>query len=102
MPRFVKLASLDELPPGGMKEVEIEGRIIGLFNVDGVVSAMDGLCPHQGGPLAEGTLEGTTVTCPWHGWEFNVQTGETLLGSKTWLTTYPVRLDGDDVLVEVP
>jgi nitrite reductase/ring-hydroxylating ferredoxin subunit len=102
MPSFVKLASLDELPPGAMKEVEAEGRIIALFNVDGVVSAIDGLCPHQGGPLAEGELEGTTVTCPWHGWQFNVRTGETLLGAKTRQTVYQVRLDGSDVMVEIP
>jgi nitrite reductase/ring-hydroxylating ferredoxin subunit len=102
MPRFVKLASLDELPPGGMKEAEIDGRIIGIFNVDGVVSAIDGLCPHQGGPLAEGTLEGTIVTCPWHGWQFDVRTGQTLLGAKTRQTVYQVRLDGPDVMVEIP
>ena len=102
MPRFVRLAALDELPSGTMKEVEIDGRIIGLFNVDGVISAIDGICPHQGGPLAEGSLEGTTVTCPWHGWQFDVRTGRTLLGAKIHQTVYPVRIDGTDVLVEVP
>ena len=74
MPRFVKLATLDELPPGGSKEVEHGGRIFALFNVDGVISAIDGLCPHQGGPLADGPIHGTYVSCPWHGWEFCVRT----------------------------
>ena len=82
MPRFVKLATLDELPPGAAKEMEYEGRVYALFNVDGVISAIDGICPHQGGPLADGPVSGTTVTCPWHGWQFDVQTGKTPLGSK--------------------
>ena len=72
MPRFVKLATLDELSAGMAKEVEFEGRIYALFNVDGVISAIDGICPHQGGPLADGQVQGTTVTCPWHGWQFDV------------------------------
>lgn len=102
MSRFVKLATLDELPAGAMKETEIDGRIIGLFNVDGVISAMDGLCPHQGGPLAEGSLEGAKVTCPWHGWQFDVRTGRTSVGPKIVQTVYPVKVDGTDVLVEIP
>ncbi len=102
MPKFVKLATIDELPNGAMKEVEIGDRIIGLFNVDGIISAIDGLCPHQGGPLVEGTLEGSIVTCPWHGWQFDVRTGRTLLGAKTTQTVYSVKLEGPDVMVEVP
>ena len=102
MSRFVKLATLDELPAGAMKEAEIDGRIIGLFNVDGVISAMDGLCPHQGGPLAEGELEGAKVTCPWHGWRFDVRTGRTSVGPKIVQAIYPVKIEGTDVLVEIP
>jgi nitrite reductase (NADH) small subunit len=80
MSRFVKLATLDELPVGSAKEVEFEGRIYAIFNRDGVISAIDGICPHQGGPLAEGHIEGTIVTCPWHGWQFDVQSGKTPMG----------------------
>ena len=102
MPGFVKMATLDELPPGGAKEVEHDGRIYALFNVDGVISALDGICPHQGGPLAEGPVEGTTVTCPWHGWQFDVRTGKSPLGPKIKQTVYEVKVEGRDVLVEVP
>jgi nitrite reductase/ring-hydroxylating ferredoxin subunit len=102
MATFVKMATLDELPPGRSKEVEHEGRIYALFNVDGVVSAIDGICPHQGGPLAEGELEGTTVTCPWHAWQFDVRTGKTLLGSRIKQPIYEVRIEGQDILVGVP
>jgi nitrite reductase (NADH) small subunit len=101
MPGFVKMATLDELPPGSAREVEYEGRIYALFNVDGVVWAIDGICPHQGGPLAEGALEGTTVTCPWHGWQFDVRTGKTPLGPKIKQPVYPVKIEGRDVFVEV-
>jgi nitrite reductase (NADH) small subunit len=102
MPRFVKLATLLELPVGCAKEVEFEGRVFALYNIDGVFSALDGICPHQGGPLAEGSIEGTTVTCPWHGWQFDVRTGKTLLGSKIKQTVYEVKIEDQDVLVEVP
>jgi nitrite reductase/ring-hydroxylating ferredoxin subunit len=102
MPRFVKLATLDELPVGGAKEVEFEGRVYALFNIDGVVSAIDGICPHQGGPLADGTLEGTILTCPWHGWQFDVCTGQTPLGSRIRQPVYEVKIEDRDVLVAVP
>lgn len=101
MPGFVKMATLEELPLGASREVEHEGRIYALFNVDGVISAIDGICPHQGGPLADGTLEGTCVTCPWHGWQFDVRTGKTPLGAKIKLPVYEVKVEGNDVLVAV-
>ena len=84
------------------REVEFEGRVYALFNVDGQISAIDGICPHQGGPLADGPLEGTTVTCPWHGWQFDVRTGKTPLGPKIKQTVYEVQVEGQDVLVGVP
>jgi nitrite reductase/ring-hydroxylating ferredoxin subunit len=102
MPRFVKLATLSELAPGSAREVEFEGRVYALYNIDGVISAIDGICPHQGGPLAEGTVEGTTVTCPWHGWEIDVRSGKTQLGAKITQAVYDVKVEGQDVLVAVP
>jgi nitrite reductase/ring-hydroxylating ferredoxin subunit len=102
MPKFVKLATLEELPLGAAKEVEFEGRVYALFNVEGQISVIDGICPHQGGPLADGPLEGTAVTCPWHGWQFDVRTGKTPLGPKIKQTVYEVKVEGQDVLVGVP
>ena len=101
MSRFVKLTTLDELPAGSAKEVEFEGRIYAIFNRDGVISAIDGICPHQGGPLAEGHIEGTIVTCPWHGWQFDFQTGKTPMGPKIKQPVYEVKIEGRDVLVAV-
>jgi len=102
MPRFVKLTTLDELPPGAAQEVEYEGRIYAIYNIDGVISAIDGICPHQGGPLADGVVEGTMVTCPWHGWQFEIRTGKTPLGSKIRQAVYEVKIEDHDVLVAVP
>ncbi|APW60943.1 Rieske (2Fe-2S) protein [Paludisphaera borealis] len=102
MPKFVKLATLGDLPVGGAKEVEFDGRVYALFNVEGAISAIDGICPHQGGPLADGQLEGCFVACPWHGWEFNVQTGATPLGPRIKVDVFEVKIEGDDVLVLVP
>ena len=87
---------------GAAKEVEYEGRIYAIYNVDGVISAIDGICPHQGGPLADGVIEGTTVTCPWHGWQFEIRTGKTPLGSKIRQAVYEVKIEDHDVLVAVP
>src|SRR4029079_17711509 len=96
MSRLVRMATLDELPVGGAKEVEFEGRGYALFNVDGHISVIDGICPHQGGPLVDGPLEGTTVTCPWHGWQFDVRTGKTPLGPKIKQAVYDVKIEGQD------
>jgi len=101
MANFVKMATLDELPPGGAIEVEHDGRIYALFNVEGVISAIDGLCPHQGGPLADGPLEGTLVSCPWHGWEFDVRTGKTTLNGRLKQPVFEVKVEGPNVFVAV-
>ncbi|WP_422926970.1 Rieske (2Fe-2S) protein [Singulisphaera sp. PoT] len=101
MPEFVKVATLSQLPPGSSLEVEHDGRIYALFNVDGKISAIDGLCPHQGGPLADGPLHGTLVTCPWHGWQFDVCTGRSPLGAKLKQPVFEVKVEGEDVLVSV-
>lgn len=99
MANFVKLATLDELPVGSSKEVEHDGLVLALFNVDGVISAIDGLCPHQGGPLADGPMDGTVVSCPWHGWQFDVRTGKSSLNLRLDLPTFEVKVEGRDVLV---
>jgi nitrite reductase/ring-hydroxylating ferredoxin subunit len=102
MSGYVKMATLDELPVGATREVEHEGRIYALFNLDGNISAIDGICPHQGGPLAEGEVAGTVVTCPWHGWQFDICTGQSLLSGRVRQPVYEVRIEGRDVLVAVP
>ncbi len=101
MSAFVRLASLSDLPPGTSREVEHQGRIVALFNLDGKVRAIDGLCPHQGGPLADGELDGPIVTCPWHGWQFDVRTGRSTFGTRLAQPCFEVNVDGDDILVRI-
>ena len=102
MPGWVKMATVEELELGRAVEFVHDGRIYALFHVDGVISAVDGLCPHQGGPLADGELSGSCVTCPWHGWQFDVHTGSTPINKKIRLPVFEVRVDGPNVLVSVP
>ena len=84
-----------------MLEVLAGGRIVALANVAGQFHALDGVCPHQGGPLGKGTLNGTTLTCPWHGWQFDVTTGQNCLSARICQPGFPVRVQGDEVLVEL-
>ena len=102
MPRFVRMATLDEIPPGSTKEVEHDGRIFAIYNLDGRLAATDGICPHQGGPLAEGVLTGTVVTCPWHGWQFDVTDGRSGFGERVRIPTFEVKVEGGAVFVAVP
>ena len=101
MAEFVKVAGLSDLAAGSCKAVEVGGKTIALFNVDGEVFALDNTCLHQGGPLGEGMLEGDVVTCPWHMWEYNVRTGEKVGTPSMKVARYEVRLEGNDIKVAV-
>jgi nitrite reductase (NADH) small subunit len=102
MADFVKVAKAGEVTPGQGKMVEISGKKIALFNIDGALYAIDDTCTHRGGPLSEGALDGKQVTCPWHGAVFNVTTGE-VLGppAPEGVARYNSRIEGDDIEVEI-
>lgn len=102
MSQRIRIASLADVPAGSAREFAEAGRIVAVFNVDGQVYAMDGVCPHAGGPLGEGALTGNTVTCPWHGWQFDVTTGQHCLNAQLNHPTFPVEVVGDDIFVELP
>ena len=99
---WIKLASLDELPPGSLIEAERGEEIYALCNVGGSVRALSGVCPHRGGPLGEGSLEGDIITCPWHMWEFHSATGACAFGDDVRVPTYPVRVERNEILVDLP
>ena len=102
MGRYVRAAWVGDLEPAHGKFVEVEGKRIALFNVGGVYYAVDANCTHRGGPLSEGELNGYELTCPWHGSVFNVATGAVVQGPATEnATTYPVRVVGSDIEIEV-
>ncbi len=78
MAEFVKVANTNEVAPGQARLVNIKGKEIALFNIEGTFFALENACTHEEGPLAEGEIEGHEVTCPWHGAKFDVRTGEVL------------------------
>jgi nitrite reductase/ring-hydroxylating ferredoxin subunit len=96
------VAALSDVPPGRIYYVEVDGLPIALANVGGQIYAFGDSCRHQGGPLSAGALIDDTVTCPWHGWTYSVRTGKSIvppIGLR--LPTYPVRLNGDVVVIAV-
>jgi nitrite reductase (NADH) small subunit len=95
------MAEIADCPTGGALETVVEDRIIALFNVDGVFYALDGVCPHQGGPLGNGQLNGCIITCPWHGWQFDVRSGQHQLNAKLVHPRYDVRIEDGNVLVDL-
>jgi nitrite reductase (NADH) small subunit len=96
---FVPVAKTSEVPPGSARVVVVQGHPVALFNVDGRFYAVSNVCLHRGGPVGEGDLDGTIVTCPMHGWEYDVRTGANTINPAARLRTYEVRLEGEDVLV---
>lgn len=98
---FERLASLADLMPGTMLDVELGERMIVICNVAGELHAMDGRCPHRDGPLGQGALHGTMVVCPWHAWEFDCITGRNDYNPEIRQTKFDVRVDGDDILVDL-
>jgi len=100
MSTFSKACAVSDVAPGTAKLVAVDGTEIALFNVDGTFYALDNECPHRGGPLGEGDLEGCIVTCPWHAWQYDVRTGESITDDLT-VARYDVKVEGGDVLVAV-
>ena len=110
---------LSDFPPGSHKVVQLGRIAVGIFNVDGELHALPNVCPHQFGPLCEGRVNGTTacpaatdwqfawardgeiVTCPWHGIEFDIATGVSLVTSRLRVRTYPVRVEDGEVVLTV-
>jgi nitrite reductase/ring-hydroxylating ferredoxin subunit len=101
MAHWTRIAAATDCPPGRGLECIAAGRIVALFNVDGTWHAIDGVCPHQGGPLAKGCLEGAMVTCPWHGWRFDVVTGRHAAASALAQKSFPVRVEEGEVFVDL-
>ena len=101
MAKTLKVASTSELAPGQCKVVSAEGTEIALYNVDGKFYALDNVCIHKGGPLGEGSLDGPIVTCPWHGWQYDVITGTNTSNPSLRVKSFKVSVNETDVLVEI-
>lgn len=102
MSEWIAIAAAGECPPGTAIERLAAGRMIAIANSAGTYHAIDGLCPHQGGPLGTGALCGTTLTCPWHGWQFDVATGRHRVSATVRQTVYEIREDEGRLFVRLP
>ena len=98
---FARAAKAAEIAPGTIREIALGGKTIALANVGGKYHAIDSVCAHQGGPLGEGSLDGCTVICPWHAWEYDVSTGKLVGNPEVSVASYPAELRGEDVFVDL-
>lgn len=114
MVRFIRVATVGELPPDSMRAVEAGGRQVLLVNVEGRVHALQAFCPHRAAPLQEGTLWGAVIECPWHHYRYDARSGENLYPRNVYpddlpfvqrdlrpLRRYAVRVEGDDIWVQI-
>lgn len=103
MSEFIRVAKAGELAPGSVLRVDVAGKALALYNLDGTYYATDDICTHAYASLAEGFLDGETIECPLHGATFSIKTGEALTAPAVEpLATYAVRVEGDDILVAIP
>ncbi len=98
---LTKVGETADLKPGEARVVEAGGKTLALFNANGTYYALDNSCLHRGGPLGEGELEGTIVTCPWHGWRWDVSTGANTNNPAVKVSCFPVKVEGTSVFVEL-
>ena len=102
MEQWVRLCVAAEAPaPGEVTEAEVQGVAVCLANVGGELRALDNWCPHRRAPLAEGWTEGNAVVCPWHSWAFDLKTGDSVYPENQKVEVFPVRVEGDDVLIDI-
>lgn len=100
---FIKIALFSELPPQSTKIVQVKNSKVVLFHFNGKITALGNACLHKGGPLGLGCVEdkydGTYITCPWHGWEYNIETGKAPLDYKDQQSVYEIKIEGDTILI---
>ena len=101
MSEFIPVAKVADLKPGECKTVTVGDREVALFNVNGKFYATDNTCPHRGGPLGEGTLNGNVVTCPWHGWQIDVTTGISPVVPTAKVERFECVIEGNEVKVKL-
>ena len=99
---FVKVATLADVPQNSVLEVSVGEELYAICNVDGAITALSGVCLHQGGPLGQGMIAGGRLICPWHAWEYDCRTGAYCDDSSERVATYPVKVEGADILLQVP
>ena len=99
-PQWTRITRQENIPPREGRSVRVAGTDIAIFNLSGRFLTIENRCPHQGGPLCDGIVAGTTVVCPLHGWRFDLETGMAVRASKpACVTVYPTRVEDGVILV---
>jgi nitrite reductase/ring-hydroxylating ferredoxin subunit len=98
---LLRAAKKDEIPPGTIREFQLDGKTVAVANVAGKLFAINNVCLHRGGPLGQGELDGQVVTCPWHGWRYDVTNGKLVTNAAVGVETYKVEVRGDDIFVDI-
>ena len=102
MPGFTRIAVASELPAQDeAKEFSVGEKVICVANVGGTLTAMDNVCLHRGGPLGQGIVDSGKIVCPWHGWQYDPKTGEATHNPAMKAKVYPIKVEGDQVLVDL-
>jgi nitrite reductase (NADH) small subunit len=101
MSEFTPAIAVADLSPGRAAEVVVDGQAVAVFNVAGAFYALSGRCPHRGGPLGQGFLDGRQVSCPWHNWTFDVTTGENVASAELKVPRFEVKVEGGFVSVKL-
>jgi nitrite reductase (NADH) small subunit len=99
---FVKIAKVSEIAPGTIREVQLDGKTVAVANIAGKFHGINNACMHRGGPLGQGPLEGSVVTCPWHAWQYDVTTGKGVQNNTAAVDCYPVEQRGDELFIDLP
>jgi nitrite reductase/ring-hydroxylating ferredoxin subunit len=97
---FVRAARKDEIPAGSIREFQVDGLTVAIANIGNKFYAINNTCLHRGGPLAQGELHGAVVTCPWHGWQYDVTTGKLVANPTIGVKTYALEARGEDLWIE--
>lgn len=98
---FVRVGRVEEFTPGQGRMVVVNGRHVALFRLGDEFYALDNMCLHRGGPLCEGPIEDNVVTCPWHGWSYEIKTGTMVQDPRVGVSKHDVRIVGDEVAVRL-
>jgi nitrite reductase (NADH) small subunit len=98
---FVRAGAVGDIPEGSIREVDVNGKALAVANVGGTFHAIDNTCLHRGGPLGDGVLEGKIVTCPWHGWQYDVTTGKSNQNPVVGVACYPTEVRAGEIYVDL-
>ena len=98
---LIRAAKTSEIPAGSIREFQLDGKTVAVANVGGSFYCIDNTCLHRGGPLGQGVMEGKSVTCPWHGWQYDVTTGKVGMNPSVGVACYKVEVRGEDLYVEI-